>query len=241
MTPTSALRPFDDAETASLADRAYGRILEAIVGGNLPPGNRISERGLAAALDISAQPVRDALRRLEAEGLVESRPRSGTYVADLGPARLTEIGLIRVALEGVAASLAALRARTADHSALDLRLAAVRAATRADDLHAVMAANDALHDTIHAAAGSRDVARLLAGLRAYDHMTRARVLATRAERRRAQVEHTAIVAAIAAGDAPAAEAAMRGHATRSLALAIPGAGKTMHRPRKAPAKDRNAA
>jgi len=234
MTATSTLQPFAEAEMASLADRAYGRILEAIVGGSLAPGNRISERGLAADLDISAQPVRDALRRLDAEGLVESRPRSGTYVADLGVDRLTEIGLIRVALEGVAASLAAQRAGAADHHALGHRLAAVRAATRADDLHGVMAANDALHDTIHAAAGSRDVTRLLAGLRAYDHLTRGRVLATRAERRRAQVEHIAIIAAIVAGDAPAAEAEMRAHATRSLGLAFPGVGKNSNQRRTAP-------
>jgi DNA-binding GntR family transcriptional regulator len=234
MPPASPLQPFAEAELRSLADRAYERIREAIVAGTLAPGNRISERGLAAALDVSAMPVREALRRLEAEGMVETRPRSGTYVADLGPKRLAEIGLIRAALEGLAAGLAAARATEADHAALRQRLVAVEAATRTDDPAAILAANEALHAAIHAAAGSPDIARLFEGLRAYDHLTRPRVLATRAERRRALAEHTAVVAAIEAGDAAAAEAAMRAHATRSLGIGVPEAGPIINEWRKLP-------
>jgi DNA-binding GntR family transcriptional regulator len=167
--------------------------------------------------------VREALRRLEAEGMVETLPRSGTYVADLGAMRLAEIGLARAALEGIAAGLAARRAASHDIAAMRAALAAIRGATRMGDAAAVQAANAALHAAIHAAAASADIARLLEGLRAYEHVGRPRVLATPAERRAALTEHAAIVAAIEAGDAPAAEAAMRGHATRSLRVAIPGA------------------
>jgi DNA-binding GntR family transcriptional regulator len=227
MNSGNALRPFADAELRSLAARAYERIREAIVAGTLAPGARLSERGLAAALDISAQPVREALRLLEAEGMVESRPRSGTYVADLGPARLVEIGLIRATLEGLAAALAARRATPADHLALRQRLAAILAATEGAEPAALQAANAALHEAIHAAAGSADTNRLLAGLRSYDHLTRARILAAEAEPRRALAEHRSIVAAILAGDAAAAEAAMRAHTLRSLAVAFPDAAETL--------------
>ena len=89
-----------------LADRAYERLREALVEGTLPPGAKLSERGLAQALGVSAQPVREALRRLEGEGMVETRPRSGSFVAALDTARLVEMGRIRAALEGAAAGLA---------------------------------------------------------------------------------------------------------------------------------------
>ncbi|WP_235913590.1 GntR family transcriptional regulator [Teichococcus coralli] len=219
-----SLQPFnslDATDPRSLADLAHERIREAIVLGTLQPGARLSERGLAAALNISAQPVRDALRRLETEGLVETQPRSGTYVADLSATRLTEIGLIRSALEGVAAALAATRIDAAGCSALRSRLAAVRRATKQEDAEAVAAANDALHAAIHAAAGSGDLRRLLERLRAYDYLGRARVLSSPAERQRAVEEHHAIVAAIEAGAARKAEAIMRDHALRSLAVAFP--------------------
>ncbi len=223
MPDDSPLRPFAETDLQSLASRAHERIREAIVAGTLAPGQRISERGLAQALDISAQPVREALRRLEAEGMVESRPRSGTYVADLSPARLIEIGLIRAVLEGLAAALAARRATAADREALRRRLAAIGAATAGGDQAGLAAANAALHETVHAVAGSADIQRLRAGLRAYEHVTRARILAAEDEPARALDDHAAIVNAILAGDAAAAEAAMRAHTVRSLIVALPEA------------------
>ncbi len=219
----SPLRPFAETDLRSLAGRAYERIREAIVSGTLAPGQRISERGLAAALDISAQPVREALRQLESEGMVESRPRSGTYVADLSPARLIEIGMIRAVLEGLAAALAARRATPADQEALRRRLAAIEQATAGGDQDGLATANAALHEAVHAVAGSGDIQRLRAGLRAYDHVTRARILASEDEPARALAEHAAIVNAILAGDAAGAEAAMRAHTIRSLVVALPEA------------------
>jgi len=215
------LRPFAEADLRSLAGRAYERIRDAIVSGLLAPGERISERGLAATLDISAQPVRDALRQLEAEGMVESRPRSGTYVADLSPARLVEIGMIRATLEGLAAGLAATRATPDDRAALRDCLSAIEAATRRGDADALAGANGALHEALHRAAASPDIQRLRAGLRAYDHLTRLRILAAQDEPARALAEHRAIVEAILAGDGAASEAAMRAHTLRSLAIAFP--------------------
>ncbi|WP_240791072.1 GntR family transcriptional regulator [Roseomonas sp. AR75] len=220
------LRPFAGDELRSLAGRAYERIRDAIVAGTLAPGQRISERGLAATLDISAQPVRAALRQLETEGMVESRPRSGTYVADLSPARLVEIGLIRAALEGLAAALAATRATEADRAALRRCLADIEATTRQGDRAALAAANAALHEALHQAAASPDIQRLRAGLRAYDHLTRARILGTAEEPARALAEHAAIVAAVLARDPAAAEAAIRAHTLRSLAIAFPDSAAT---------------
>ena len=234
MPDDAPLRPFAQADLRSLAGRAYERIRDAIVAGQLKPGERISERGLAAMLDISAQPVREALRQLEAEGMVESRPRSGTYVADLSPGRLVEIGMIRATLEGLAAALAAGRAAPEAQARLRSCLAAIEAATRRGDADALAAANGALHEALHEAAASPDIQRLRAGLRAYDHLTRLRILAAEDEPARAHAEHPAIAEAILAGDVAAAEAAMRAHTLRSLAIAFPDTALPLPHRRETP-------
>jgi len=215
-----ALPPFPPASEGSLADRVASWLRSAIAGYGFPPGTKLSERGLAALLDVSPMPVREALRRLENEGMVETRPRSGRRVADLSIKRLREIGLARAALEGIAALLAAERASAEDRQALRQALARVRTATETGDADLVKIANEGLHAAIHRAARSPDLERLLAGLAAYDHMTRRAVLETKEERTRALQEHTAIVEAILAEDALGAESAMRAHALRSLTVAL---------------------
>jgi DNA-binding GntR family transcriptional regulator len=217
-----ALGPLSlDNDLRPLADRAYERLREAIVEGILLPGAKLSERGLAAALGISAQPVREALRRLEAEGMVETRARSGSFVASLDTMRLVEMGRIRAALEGAAAGLAARRAAPADIAALQSRLGAMRAATVLGDPAVLRRANEAFHDTLHAIGGNAFLVRSLHALGAYDHISRARALADAAEPPQALDEHATILAAIAARDADSAEALMRAHALRSLAVAFP--------------------
>jgi DNA-binding GntR family transcriptional regulator len=219
---TLALSPLPSEEDLRpLADRAYERLREAIVDGLLPSGAKLSERGLAAALGISAQPVREALRQLEAEGMVETRPRSGSFVASLDTARLVEMGRIRAALEGAAAGLAARRAKPADIAALQSRLAAMRAATVLGDPAVLRRANEGFHDTLHAIGGNGFLIRSLHALGAYDHVGRARALAAKDEPPQALDEHAAILDAIATGDTEAAEALMRAHTLRSLAVAFP--------------------
>jgi len=208
-------------DTPSLADRAYERLRDAVVDGTLSSGTKLSERSLAAALEISAQPIREALRRLESEGMVETRPRSGTFVAHLDVARLYEMGYIRAVLESASAGLAARKAGPADKAALQARLKAIRVATRQGDAAALAAANDAFHVTLHTIAGNAFLIRSLQALRAYFRIGSMRVLASPDQTRQALAEHAEIVAAVAAGDAERAESLMRSHALRSLDVAFP--------------------
>ena len=206
-------------EVASLAQRVYVRLRDAIADGRLKAGERLSERGLAEALGVSPAPVRDALHRLEAEGLVHTQPRRGSFVADLGPAKLRQMGRLRAALEGVAAAFAAEQATPAQRAGLRDHLRAMRAATEAADLPALAEANDALHAAILAIADHAVLSRHLQALRGYDHVTRGRILAASPEEpRRALREHAGIVAAIRRGDAARAEARMRAHTLRSLSV-----------------------
>src|SRR5919199_1225673 len=94
-------------ESDLLRERARAGIREAIASGELQPGDQIVETAMAAKIGVSRSPVREALRRLEQQGLVEAIPNRGTFVAALDEADVEEIVLLRGALEGLAARLAA--------------------------------------------------------------------------------------------------------------------------------------
>lgn len=96
-----------EPETRTLADRVCEQIVTAIVVGDIPPGQKISEPELARTYGISRGPLREAMRRLEALRLVERKPHVGARVVNLSAKELVEIYRVREALEGMACRLAA--------------------------------------------------------------------------------------------------------------------------------------
>ncbi|EGV19873.1 GntR family transcriptional regulator [Thiocapsa marina] len=98
-----------DEEASTIADRIFGQVRQAIVEGEIPAGSKISEPALAARYGISRGPLREAMRRLESTNLVERRPNLGARVITLSNDELLEIYVIREALEGMAARIAAER------------------------------------------------------------------------------------------------------------------------------------
>jgi DNA-binding GntR family transcriptional regulator len=216
-TARQRLAPLAEEDTLSLGERAYRRLRESIVRGMLPAGRKISERSLASELGISAQPVREALRRLEQDGMVVTLPRRGTVVAEVGPAQLAELGRIRAALEGVACALAAERISAAEMAALAAILPRMKAGTEAADTAALDEANEEFHAIIHRATGNLFLIRSLASLRAYDNLGRHRAVgSTPRDMPKALAEHRGIVAALKRRDPALAEARMRHHVLRSL-------------------------
>lgn len=93
--------------TATIADRLFDQLRLAIVEGEIPPGSKISEPVLAARYGISRGPLREAMRRLESTNLIDRKPNVGARVITLSSDQLLEIYVIREALEGMAARLAA--------------------------------------------------------------------------------------------------------------------------------------
>jgi DNA-binding GntR family transcriptional regulator len=98
----------------SLVDVLVERIEAAIVGGDLQPGSKLSEQGLAVSLGVSRGPLREAIRRLEGRKLLERTPNIGVRVARLSLKDLHEVLQIREALEGMACGLAAARMTDAE-------------------------------------------------------------------------------------------------------------------------------
>jgi DNA-binding GntR family transcriptional regulator len=103
-----------ELETRTLAEQVAARLRDDVLSGRLAAGQRLSQESLAEQFQVSRVPIRDALRELEAEGLVVSYPRTGMSVADLSTADLNELYDMRLALEPVVARLATPRLRDAD-------------------------------------------------------------------------------------------------------------------------------
>ena len=106
-------------EYKPLRDVVFENLREAIVEGRLKPGQRLMEVQLAEQLGVSRTPVREAIRKLELEGLVVMLPRKGAYVANMSLKDLKDVLEIRASLEGLAASLAAERISDEDIKKLE--------------------------------------------------------------------------------------------------------------------------
>src|SRR5690349_16302137 len=109
-------------------EAVYERLRRAVVSGQTPAGSRLNEAELAQQLEVSRTPVRDALRRLEAEGLAVRGPGGGLVVTESGPDDLGDVGLLRIEFDGLAARLAAERGTAAQWDELRARVGQLRGA-----------------------------------------------------------------------------------------------------------------
>lgn len=198
-----------EAAKTSRAEHAYQQLLDAIRNGELAPGHRIREVELADWLKISRTPVRDAIRRLESEGLVQSEARIGMVVAKLDYQAVMELYQMREVLEGTAAGLAAKHASEAEIYALREIFNLEVALT--DDPAAQALKNQAFHNALYHAAHNRYLLKSLNSLR--DSLTLLGVTTYQVSGRNHEAlsEHERILDAIAQGDSAAAEQAARDH------------------------------
>ena len=133
----------------------------AIVFGEMSPGARIIEEEIAARYEISRSPVREALRRLEADGLVVRADHRGARVTPVSRTDLDEVYLCRIELEGLAAEEAAKHWQPPAAAAFADQLATMRAAFGANDIKAYFVANVGFTDAVHRASGNVTLERLL--------------------------------------------------------------------------------
>jgi DNA-binding GntR family transcriptional regulator len=198
-------------------------LADEIVAGRLSPGTPLEEIPLAARHGVSRTPVREALRRLEASGLVQTRPRRGAVVARPEPARLREMFAVMAELEALAAAGCARAMRPAARRELEALHRRMAAMVREGELAAYRAANVGFHQALYAGAANGYLAELAAATRRRLAPFRAAQLESGDRLRRSHEEHGAILAAILRGEAEAAAAAMREH----LALTEAAWGRMM--------------
>jgi DNA-binding GntR family transcriptional regulator len=196
-------------QAESLAEKAYVAIRRLIVTLELGPGSVNNERELVEQLGIGRTPVREALRRLAQEGLVEVYPRRGMFVTDVDVRNLALISEVRAALEPEAARLAAERATDAERAELQELLDALDAG--ASDDQALMALDERIHRAVYRCARN-DL--LEATLEQY-YVLALRIWTIALDRQHelkdAVQEHRALLEAIHDGDGERAAATMRAH------------------------------
>jgi DNA-binding GntR family transcriptional regulator len=195
----------------TVAAAAYRQLREAILAGRIPMGNRINEAELAAEWGISRTPIRDALRRLEAEGLVQASPGRGMVVPVLARADVEELYALRETLDGMAARLAAERATPSALTQLNTLLKAYGAALKRDDLPLLVQTDAALHDAVVQMAQNRRLEDAAHVTRLRLHGLHARSFTLRGRAGRTFREMATLVAAIRTKNVARAEAAMRTH------------------------------
>jgi DNA-binding GntR family transcriptional regulator len=192
-----------------LGQEAYARIRAAIRDGSLAPGLRLTETDLAARFGVSRTPVRQAIARLESEGLLTHEARRGLTVTRPDHAQVVELYVMREVLEGAAARLAAQHASATEIGAMAELIAAEPA--QFGDAQALAATNQRLHGLLYLAAHNRYLLRSLEQLGATMALLPT-LLTVGGRAQQAHAEHQAILAALQARDGNAAEAAARAHA-----------------------------
>ena len=187
-------------ENLTLSQRVYTRLRDEIQSGALPPGTELQEVALSATLGVSRGPIREALGRLAAEGLVTVRPRRGAVVRELSTEEFLEAYQVREALEVMAVRLAVPRLTEADIARLETSVAEMTACADSGDTQGFFEANSGFHRAFFDISGNRMLVDLYRGLCSQIDRYRLRSLELRGNVERSIAEHKAILRAAKAGD-----------------------------------------
>jgi DNA-binding GntR family transcriptional regulator len=200
-----------------LADQVKDRLLQDILSGRYPSKSRIVETRVARELGTSQAPVREALRGLEALGVIEILPFRGARVRHPSKDELLEAYAVREELEALAARLGVPRMTDADLAEIERLLSAMERAAEGDDRHEVALADAAFHARLVRLSGNATLERVWRALEPYSR-TYITLFGPRADAHLTAGLHPSIVAALRTRDAAAAEAALRDHFAKASAL-----------------------
>ena len=203
-----------DPSDMSQGGIAFAKLMAAIEAGDFQPGDRLREVEVADRLGLSRTPIREALRRLEAENIIEHRPRIGAVIRILSRTEVVELYEMRLVLERTAAQMAAKHAMPAEVDALvtinDQIAQAVDTPSKA------AAINQQFHRAIYLAARNRFLLESARGLNNALLLLGPTTLADAARIKTVVAQHTHIITAIGAGDIEGAGAAAEAHLETSL-------------------------
>lgn len=208
------IEKLDPRFLTTLRDHVHRTLRSAILSGRFGVNERVNERQLAEQLGVSTTPIKEALRQLETEGLVETLPRRGVLIR-FNANWAEEMILARAALESMIAHLAAKRLTKPAAADLQATINLMVKATKNGAPDDLIALNESFHDQIHIASQCQYLARMIERQQFYDASIRRVIHSDPAEREIALNEHSAIAAAIIAGDTDRSERVMRDHVVRS--------------------------
>jgi DNA-binding GntR family transcriptional regulator len=197
-----------DEQDLSRAELAYKRLRQSIRAGEFRPGQRLREAELATLLNVSRTPVREAIRRLASDGLIEVAPSRGMMIINLDKQQVRELYALRETLEGAAARMAAQHASPADIASMRELLEAGRAEREPREIARF---NQLFHQAVQDAAHNRYLGQALTQLSDSLALLPGTTFEVQGRPEVAHEEHLAIVAAIEARAPEKAEELARHH------------------------------
>lgn len=207
---SKALTPIEDSRR-TLAAQVAERIRQAILNRTLAPGSRINQYQLADELSVSLVPVREALKTLEAEGLVSITPRRGAFVTEISLDDLDELYFARRLIEGESIKISVPALQDEDFATLRRVMEAMRADTHAGDIHAFMSDNREFHMTIYRRTNNRHLLQIIETLWDRSELYRYRYMFVLQNAEVIHQEHEAIYAACQARDIDGAQTLAQAH------------------------------
>lgn len=201
----------DAGEYLPLREVVFNTLREAILTGKLQPGERLMEIQIAETLGVSRTPVREAIRKLEIEGLAVMIPRKGAEVAKITKKQLRDVLEVRKALEELAVQLACERISKEEIEELERAHEEVIKMAQEQNLMEIVRADVHFHQVIYHAADNERLLQILYNLRQQMYRYRLEYLKNTANHELIIEEHTAILNAVKALNVEGATEAMRSH------------------------------
>lgn len=194
-----------------LREVVFKTIRQAILTGELKPGERLMEIHLANKLGVSRTPIREAIRQLELEGLVVMVPRKGAQVASITEKSMTDVLEVRLALEKLAVELACKRITYEQKEGLKKVLLEFEKAVETDDASAIARADVDFHDAIFNATGNMRLGQMVNNLAEQMYRFRFEYIKDKGGRQRLIEEHRRIYDAVIKGDVATATDEISSH------------------------------
>lgn len=209
-------------EVAPIRDQVADILRQQILNGELQPETQISERQLSQDFDVSTTPIKEALRILQSEGLIVTKPRRGSFVAETTKDQLLALTFMRSSLEGVAAYWATIYASEEELLHMQEALAHSEELIKAGaPIKQISDSNVQFHRVLRNACRNQYLLNILSNMRSMDITIRARSFTIdEVEPARAHKEHMRVLTAVLKRDSKEAEQAMIDHIRRISTMTI---------------------
>ena len=194
-----------------LRDVIFEALREAIIIGELKPGERLMEIQLSEKMGVSRTPVREAIRKLELEGFVDMIPRRGAQVADLSNKQIADVLEVRASLDGLATQLASLRITPEELVALKNVQEQFRVCVDKENIQGAIKKDTEFHDIIYSASRNERLVTILSNLREQVHRFRVMYIKDIGSLRTLVDEHDEILHAIENKDIERGNTAAQDH------------------------------
>ncbi|MGD2185321.1 MAG: GntR family transcriptional regulator [Desulfobacterales bacterium] len=207
-------------ERKSLGEHVFESLKHSIVRGKISSGEWLVESHIAETLGISRTPVREAIHKLEREGLVERQPRGGFTVLGLNRDDIEETFGIRSVLESYAARLAAVKHNEEELEALEKKIEEFQSALNRNKMHLLPAINTEFHDLLYSLSKSPKLINMINGLRDQIYRCREMILKERTFASTSNLDHKKMLKYIRKRDAEGAERMVRDHILRGQEMVL---------------------